>query len=110
MARTFARPLVLGLVLPALQHVSFEGPQPSGPVKDVIRKFIILPRVGSRVIPWRSTGYERAGGKRVGRSVIEERALFSVRFMFHVSCFLLVLGTHHPPFSFPYPCCSALGA
>lgn len=46
---------------------------------------------------------------KLGRSVIDERALLSVRLLFHTFYLFLVLGsTHHPPFS-PYPCCSALG-
>jgi len=52
-------------VLPALKNIFFEGPHPSGLVKEVIRKFIAARRLSGRPVAL-STGYERAGGKRVG--------------------------------------------
>jgi len=39
----------------------------------------------SQVIPWLSLSYGGAGGKRVGRSVIDERAFLSVGLMFMFS-------------------------
>jgi hypothetical protein len=37
-------------VLPALKTLFFEGPQPSGPVKKVIREFIAARRLSGRTV------------------------------------------------------------
>ena len=57
-----------------------------------------MPRDASQVIPWLSSSYEGAGGKRVGRSAIDERTFLSVPFDVHVLyLYLVVLTTHHSP-------------